>query len=63
MPVLTFSRSLVTTMLAAGALLAVSAVPLHPAHDGSRVCVGTMKTVACVPPEQIPPSPPDVPRL
>ncbi|HLF39895.1 MAG TPA: hypothetical protein VI854_00335 [Acidimicrobiia bacterium] len=25
-----------------------------PEDDGSRVCAGTMKTVVCVPPEELP---------
>lgn len=55
-------RTLVPSLLAV-ASLAVTGLARFPAEDGSRVCVGMMKTVACVPPDQIPPRAPEVPRI
>ena len=34
--------------------LVLSGFGPSPDEDGSRVCAGTMKTVVCVPPEELP---------
>lgn len=45
-----FSRHLWATLMVAVAMLGVTSGPLADDDDGSRVCVGSMGTVACVPP-------------
>lgn len=54
-------RTLVPSLVAIWSL-AMPGLWGSPAED-SRVCVGMMKTVACVPPDQIPPKTPQLPSI
>lgn len=42
------------TLVAFTGALALGGFAPAPDDDGSRVCAGTMKTVVCVPPEELP---------
>jgi hypothetical protein len=46
----TFFRRSLAALVVAVALLGATWVPLGDDDDGSRVCLGSMGTVACVPP-------------
>jgi hypothetical protein len=44
------SRRLLGALVAAAALLGAASIPLGDDDNGSRVCLGSMGMVACVPP-------------
>jgi hypothetical protein len=44
------SRRLLAALVMAAALLGATSVPLGDDDNGSRVCLGSMGMVACVPP-------------
>ncbi|MGH8975073.1 MAG: hypothetical protein ACRD0C_17960 [Acidimicrobiia bacterium] len=50
MKIETISRRLLATLVLAVALLGATSVPLGDDDNGSRVCLGSMGMVACVPP-------------
>ena len=50
MKIATLSRRVLATLVVAVALLGAASGPLGDDDNGSRVCLGSMGMVACVPP-------------